>query len=164
MGYVYLMRAGEHYKIGRAKDVDRRWRTFRTANPSITVEHVIRCKQDWVLEHELHQLFDRKRIDLEWFALHPGDVEYIKSLAGGVNWSPRRKHIHVGKLLGVVLRLSPHVIGLIVVLGAVYLYHNPQVMRVLKFPRFTAIQQVVVWAIAWLILLAFLLRRLKVRL
>ncbi len=82
MSYVYLMRSGERYKIGQAGNVGQRWRTFRTADPDIRIEHVIPTNQANRLERELHRCFDRKHIDLEWFALSSADVAFIKSLGG----------------------------------------------------------------------------------
>jgi hypothetical protein len=82
MDNVYLMRSGQRYKIGRARDVGLRWRTFRTADPDIRIEHVIPTRQAHRLEWELHRSFNRKHLDLEWFALSPADVSFIKSLGG----------------------------------------------------------------------------------
>jgi hypothetical protein len=92
MNYVYLMRSGNRYKIGRAKNVGQRLRTFRTADPTIQVEHVIPCRQASQLEAELHHRFDHQHIDLEWFRLSPGDVAFIKSLGGNSGrWLQRQQ-------------------------------------------------------------------------
>ncbi len=91
MSYVYLMRSGDRYKIGLAKDVERRWRQLRTGDPAITIEHVIRSPRASALEADLHQRFRRQRIELEWFALGPGDIAYIKHLDGGRWWVRRQR-------------------------------------------------------------------------
>ncbi len=83
-GYVYLVNEvnGVHYKIGRAVDPDDRIRTFNVKLPyKVELEAVIPTMDMIGLEAELHALFADKRVDGEWFALEPADVDYIKSLA-----------------------------------------------------------------------------------
>lgn len=85
------MRSGNRYKIGLAKDVERRWRQLRTGDPSITIEHVIRCPRASALEAALHRRYRYQRIELEWFHLGPRDVAYIKRLDGGSWWKRRQR-------------------------------------------------------------------------
>ncbi len=150
MDHVYLMRSGDRFKIGRARDVGRRWRTFRTADPAITVEHVIPTRQAGELEAALHRRFDHKHIDLEWFRLTSDDVAYVKSLGGSSGlrlMRQGRRRWHLGILLRVGL--------LLIVIGVAFLYFNPGLLKGLHLPRLTPVQQVAAWSAAWISLLLF---------
>lgn len=83
-GFVYLVNEvnGPHYKIGRSKNPDDRTATFGVKLPyRVEYECVIQTPDMYALESELHARFADKRVDGEWFALTPADVDYIKSLA-----------------------------------------------------------------------------------
>lgn len=151
---VYLMRSGDKFKIGRARDVGRRWRTFRTADPAITVEHVIPTHQASELEAALHRRFDHKHIDLEWFRLTPEDIAYIKSLGGSSGlrlMRQGRRRWHWGLWLRVVL--------LLLIIGLAVIYFHPSLLKGLHLPKLTAVQQVAAWSAAWIGLLLCLRRR-----
>lgn len=82
-GYVYLLNEvnGDHYKIGRTRNPDNRIRTFSVKLPyQVEYTHLIETDDMYTLEAELHARFDHCRVDGEWFALTPADVDYIKSL------------------------------------------------------------------------------------
>ncbi len=82
-GYVYLIQSPtEAYKIGCTKNPKNRMKTFGVKLP-FEVEYIALIKSDnhKQLESDLHETFEDKRIDGEWFALTPDDVEYIKGLA-----------------------------------------------------------------------------------
>lgn len=81
-GYVYLLQSDTgHYKIGRSKDPDNRIKTFGVKLP-FEVEYIALIEtEDMVkLETDLHDLYDHKRVNGEWFDLSPEDVELIKGL------------------------------------------------------------------------------------
>lgn len=82
-GYVYLIQSiSQHYKIGRTRNPKDRLRTFNVKLPfEVDFIAVIRTKDMFSLEAELHQRFGDKRINGEWFDLSPDDVAYIKNLA-----------------------------------------------------------------------------------
>jgi hypothetical protein len=82
-GFVYLLQSPTGaYKIGRAIDPEDRLRTFSVKLP-FEVEYacLIRTSDMVALERELHQQFEEKRVNGEWFNLDENDVAYIKSLA-----------------------------------------------------------------------------------
>lgn len=81
-GYVYLLKSAiQYYKIGRAIDPDNRLQTFTVKLPfEVEYEYVIKTKDRYALENELHRRFARKRIRGEWFDLNADDVIYIKSI------------------------------------------------------------------------------------
>lgn len=82
-GYVYLLEEvnGTHFKIGRTRNPDNRIRTFSVKLPyRVEYAHLIETDDMYTLEAELHARFAHCRVDGEWFALTPSDVNYIKSL------------------------------------------------------------------------------------
>lgn len=82
-GYVYLLQSPTGaYKIGCTSDPDNRAKTFGVKLP-FEVDFIVLLKASDMpsLEGRLHRQFEAKRINGEWFALDPADVEYIKGLA-----------------------------------------------------------------------------------
>lgn len=78
-GYIYIIRAGDHYKIGRGSRSVERVKQHQTSSP-IEIEHIMEKKVDKPVdvEQELHQKFGYKRVRGEWFRLDPEDVELIE--------------------------------------------------------------------------------------
>lgn len=86
-GFVYLVREinGPHYKIGHTINPDNRARIFGVTLPyHVEYEAVIQTDDMYTLEADLHEQFEDKRGNGEWFALTPDDVDYIKGLADTV--------------------------------------------------------------------------------
>lgn len=80
-GYVYLLKCGDHFKIGFSKTPRKRLRQLRTGSPlPITVEHQLKTPHFRAVEQQLHIHFRNKRGNGEWFTLSEDDVSYIKSL------------------------------------------------------------------------------------
>lgn len=83
-GWVYLIPEPVKgtYKIGKAADPDDRISTFEVRLPfEVNPEHLIRCTDRHKLESALHRHYASKRVAGEWFALTPGDVESLKTIA-----------------------------------------------------------------------------------
>lgn len=82
-GYVYLMADsyGLH-KIGYSNNPAKRLKGLSTPGNRITLVCKIATADMCKLEDELHQKFDAKWVDGEWFRLADEDIVYIKSLAG----------------------------------------------------------------------------------
>ena len=79
-GFVYLLRCGEFYKIGRAKKWVDRVATFQTIYPhDLEVIHVARCDDMKAEEEALHKAYADRRDKGEWFRLTPDDVAAIVS-------------------------------------------------------------------------------------
>lgn len=82
-GYIYLLQSVTGaYKIGRSKDPDDRLKTFEVKLPfEVSYVCTVETADMYMLEKKLHQLFEHKRINGEWFSLNDKDIAAIKALA-----------------------------------------------------------------------------------
>jgi hypothetical protein len=80
-GFVYLMRGDSNlYKIGAARDVQRRVNGLTMLPFQIEVVHTIATVDMWRLERGLHQCFVERHTRGEWFALTDQDVQLISEI------------------------------------------------------------------------------------
>ena len=88
-GYVYLLKGGDHYKIGLSKDANRR---MEEISPKMPFETELICtvstEDMYALEAALHELYADKRANGEWFELDEADVALFKGFAD--DW--KRRH------------------------------------------------------------------------
>jgi excisionase family DNA binding protein len=75
---VYVIRAGEMVKIGKAVNVAKRLKGLQTASPvPLSVIHTIASDDGDALEIELHRRFAAHRANGEWFRLEGALAEWI---------------------------------------------------------------------------------------
>jgi len=81
-GYVYAIMAGQHIKIGWARDLDKRLATLQTSSPKRLqlLGSIIGFCSD---EGRLHERFARYHIRGEWYRDAPAIREFFAALPAG---------------------------------------------------------------------------------
>ncbi len=78
-GYVYLMKSGRFYKIGKANCVEKRNYEIGIKLPEESkIIHKIRTDDPFGIEAYWHKRFESKRKQGEWFDLSASDIEAFK--------------------------------------------------------------------------------------
>lgn len=81
-GFVYLIKSGRYYKIGRSKHAGRRFQDLAAQLPERPAPiHMIRTDDPPGIERYWHQRFAPKRLNGEWFRLGADDVRAFRGRA-----------------------------------------------------------------------------------
>lgn len=76
--YVYVIEALGRFKIGVTGDIQARIKTIQTTSPGeLQLICYFETDDAYELEKELHQKFEKKRIQGEWFELTTEDLNYL---------------------------------------------------------------------------------------
>jgi hypothetical protein len=80
--YVYVVQAGEFYKIGMTRgDVDKRLAQLQTGSPRrLKLIKVIETDNPARMERTLHAMLQHKRGPGEWFKLDADDLDILKRI------------------------------------------------------------------------------------
>jgi Meiotically up-regulated gene 113 len=96
LGYVYLMKSGKFYKLGRSNAAGRREYELGIQLPEkLKTVHVIRTDDPAGIEAYWHQRFEAKRKNGEWFDLNAMDIAAFQETqiyVGGQRMSPECLH------------------------------------------------------------------------
>jgi len=79
-GYVYIIRSSNGlYKIGLSHNVQLRISQHQKAHSDEVLQLIRVIETDNMMhtEQQLHNIFDRKRVHGEWFALSEDDFQYV---------------------------------------------------------------------------------------
>lgn len=78
-GFVYLMKSGKYFKIGRSNCAERREFELRILLPEkLELIHKIKTDDPCGIEKYWHERFSDKRKGGEWFALSANDIKVFK--------------------------------------------------------------------------------------
>ncbi|TWT31109.1 T5orf172 domain protein [Posidoniimonas corsicana] len=77
--YVYLMKQGKNYKIGKSNDTDRRRSNLATGSPEHSeMLHKIKTRVPFLAEKFWKDRFEEKHVRGEWYALDAEDIRTFK--------------------------------------------------------------------------------------
>lgn len=81
-GYVYILKAGQYYKIGVTTGaVEDRIKQLQTGSSSkISLVHTIPAWRPYRVESDLHNYYAHKHTRGEWYKLSQYDVRKLKTL------------------------------------------------------------------------------------
>lgn len=86
MKLIYLLECGGRYKIGISSNIKRRIKDLNNRPFKVNcLAKSIYLKNAYKIEHELHSLFERYRIDGEWFNFDSNTLQYAMNVINGLS-------------------------------------------------------------------------------
>lgn len=80
-GYVYILRYGYYYKIGKANNVSSRITDLGVSMPEEPeLIHTIEASEPFIAEKYLHDLFESQKVRREWYDLTEDNIQWLKGL------------------------------------------------------------------------------------
>lgn len=92
------------YKIGVTYDYKKRFKAFRTGNPTFGFLFVFSVENPYAIEEELHKKFYEQRVEGEWFQLDGHDMKYICDRCMGTN--SRHTVAELEQIMGMIFNAS----------------------------------------------------------
>lgn len=81
IGFIYILKSGCYYKIGKTKNLKTRITKYITENPAeIEIIHTYKVDDYTNEETRIHNKFQHKRHRGEWYSLSEDDIAYLKSI------------------------------------------------------------------------------------
>ena len=78
-GWVYLLKSGPHYKVGRSDTLEKRIRQISIALPeSVILDHAIETDDPVGIEAYWHRRFAPQRLNGEWFKLGTSELSAFR--------------------------------------------------------------------------------------
>lgn len=80
-GFIYILQMGQVYKIGKTRNLDQRVRNLAIQLPErADLIHSIRSDDIDTTERYLHRVFQRRRLNGEWFRLELLEIQWLRGL------------------------------------------------------------------------------------
>lgn len=76
--FVYLVKMRENYKIGISKNPEKRFGEFTLLPEKLETIFIHKVANAKLVESDLHEIFNNKRVRGEWFNLTKEDIEFVK--------------------------------------------------------------------------------------
>ncbi len=81
-GFVYLLKSGVYYKIGKANDIKKRLSQIKLQLPfDVELVHAIEAFHPLKVEQHWHKRFNQRRRNGEWFVLTEEEVAEFKQVS-----------------------------------------------------------------------------------
>lgn len=79
--YIYVIKSGLYYKIGKTMNIKQRMKAIQYANPiKIELKIIQAISHCATRERDIHDRFDSKRVRGEWFRLTKKDIKDLQRL------------------------------------------------------------------------------------
>ena len=85
-GWIYIIKSGSYYKIGKTKNIIGRLKTHQVSSPfDLEIIHKKELFNHPAIEESLHNIFSKKRTRSEWFNLDKNDLNFLKLYMETIN-------------------------------------------------------------------------------
>ena len=75
--FVYVMESAKKIKIGYSSNIVKRIKNYKSHTPDLNILCIIKHKNAFELESKYHAMYDKKRINGEWFDLNQNEINKL---------------------------------------------------------------------------------------